>query len=751
MAGQILVVDDDRNIGQILHASFSAKGYEVYIARNGEDALSEFKKVVPDIVLLDVLLPKMNGWEVCKAIKETSQGQMTPVILMSAVYKSPKLQREARETYGADQFVEKPFQLSRLMDMVVELIGEPDAPKRPKPVETADEGGAEEAAAKPNGQAAATDDAVDEDLAASFAPDAAVEAEDAAPIPEEGQVKEITGDLAAVTFPELLHDLYVMGKSGYMTLETDGKKKEVAVMDGYPVSVKTNLSQEYFGNFLVGQHVITEDQCDEAVKRMQESGRLLGTVLIEMDILTPQQVVNYLRMQVREKLFEVFGWEGGTYKFTFDTNVTGDIQSVEMSVANIINMGVTRHYSLPKLESLTERYRDMYLHLGSNRRYRFQDLELTPTESKLLASIDGTATFEEILGYSELARDRTLQILYTLIVAGMVEPQHESTAEPQTRFDYGQGPSEGDTKAFAESLVEGSSIPATGIPQREDGEEAAEPVREEDGAVRSRVLQFYEKLGTDNMFQLLGVADSPTEHEVRIGYHKLAKEFHPDRYFGKTSAEIKAKVEEIFRSINDAYDALNTQEKINVYKKKLEGEGETEASQSRLEGVKNVIFAEQRFQAAQQFLREQRYTRAAAALKQALEVAPNEPEYVAYYGWALYNIPYEQDADEEELAMRPKDSMADMQFEAREALNRAISINPRTEKAYLFLGSIYKRQGLSEFAEKQYEKALICNPNCIEALRELRLIKLKEQQAKDKKDSSILTSLFGGGKKKKKR
>ncbi|MCZ7583559.1 MAG: DnaJ domain-containing protein [Deltaproteobacteria bacterium] len=254
--------------------------------------------------------------------------------------------------------------------------------------------------------------------------------------------------------------------------------------------------------------------------------------------------------------------------------------------------------------------------------------------------------------------------------------------------------------------------------------------------LRKRVLHAYEKLSSDDLFDLLGVSDNPTEHDVRIAYHRLAKDFHPDRFFGRASAEVKAKVEEIFRAINEAYDRLNTQEKIIAYKKKRAGEKpEDETPDERIQGVKRVILAEQRYQQGLQFIKDKRFTRAAHAFKEALDVVPNEPEYISYYGWALYNIPFEKDADEEELALRPKESMADIQFEARESINRAISVNPKTEKAYVFLGRIYKQQGMIEFAEKQYEKALICNPNSIEALRELRLIKLQEQQTQQKKKS----------------
>jgi CheY-like chemotaxis protein/curved DNA-binding protein CbpA len=722
MGNRILVVDDDRNIGQILHASFSAKGYEVYIARNGEDALAEFEKNKPDLVVLDVLLPKMNGWEVCKQIKNTPEGSRTPVILMSAIYKTPKMQMEAKQKYNSDDFIEKPFQLSRMVDMVVKFIGEP----------------------KVDDAAAEVEIAVEAD-AAPAAP-----AAPAVPI-------SLEGEFQSISFPELLHDLYVMGKSGQLSVSSEGKRKDISVMDGYPVSVATNLEDEFFGNYLVRQHLITAPQRDEAVSRMLSSGRLLGTVLIEMEVLNPQQVVNFLRMQVRDKLFEIFSWASGTYRFNEDPHVTGDIQNVEMSVANIINEGVRRHYPYARIDEVVKDYRPKYLHQGSDRRYRFQDLDLTPSESKLMAAINGTKTFEEVLAESTVPVERTLQILYTLIVSGMVEPSITPRAAPQSSFitpDETAPAAEQAEETVIDIDVEEEaeeetapkarpkSPPEKPAPADKKSAETPPADGEEDTDIRARVLSFYERLSEANLFTLLGVGDNPTEHEVRIAYHKLAKEFHPDRFFGKASGEIKTKVEEIFQVISQAYDLLNTQQKIIAYKNQLAGDVAPDEEQSaRIMGVKKIILAEQRFQAGLQFLKEKRFTRAAHALREALEIAQNEPEYIAYYGWALYNIPNEKDPDEEELALRPKESMGDMQFEARESLNRAIAVNPRTEKAYIFLGTIYRDQGLSEFAEKQFEKALICNPNSIDAMRELRLIKLKEIQAKTKK-KSIFDKIF---------
>ena len=721
----ILVVDDDRNIGQILHASFTAKGYEVVVSRNGEDALQKYEEIHPSLILLDVLLPKMNGWEVCKRIKDTDQGKKTPVILMSAIYKNYKMQADAKNKYGADEFVEKPFQLARLLAKVMEMVGPADEEMPEEPTE-----------------------------------------------PEEEQIEEpsvaLTGDLTSVTFPELLHNLYVMQQSGTLVMTNDDKRKEISVSQGYPVSVQSNIEAEYFGQFLLRMRKIKKSHLEESLQRMQETKRLQGTILIEMGVLSPQDVVNYLKLQMRQKIFEIFSWRKGQYEFVADKTVTGDISAIDMSVANIIFYGVKKHFDLDYCLEKLENYGEKYVRFGTDHHYRFQDLELTPSESKFLMNIDGGKTVDDLLDASSLDPLASYQLMLTLIYSSMVELTSEQTEEGESFFSdiidqeqaepataINDAPSlvdptadplftDNDSGDVAElvSPNEFDEMPFPDQPADEPETKASAKPADDKAATQRRMIQEkFEQVQEANYFEIIGVGKNPTEHEVRIAYHKLAKEFHPDRFFGNLTAETKQKVEEIFGKITEAYDHLNTQEKINTYMKIMEGQmSPEEAKESRLEGVKKVLMAEQYYDNGLSFLKERRYTRAADSLRKAMEIAGNEPEYIAHYGWALYNMSREKDLDEEEQEMRGKATAADLQFQGREYLNRAISVAPRTEKAYLFLGYIYKEQGLREFAEKQFEKAMLCNPNSVDAMRELRLIKLAEQKKAKKK--SLLERLL---------
>lgn len=119
-AKTILVVDDvDVNI-QLLTTYLSSEGYNVISANNGVDAIEKVRKECPDLVLLDVMMPKMNGFEVCKKIKSNEETNFIPVILVTALN---ELQDKIKGmNSGADDFISKPFNKLELLARVRSLL-----------------------------------------------------------------------------------------------------------------------------------------------------------------------------------------------------------------------------------------------------------------------------------------------------------------------------------------------------------------------------------------------------------------------------------------------------------------------------------------------------------------------------------------------------------------------------------------------------------------------------------------------------
>ena len=117
MDTKILVVDDDSNISELLKVYFTNEGYEVKTASDGVEGISFFKMYEPDIVLLDIMLPKKDGWQVCREIREMSS---KPIIMITA--KGEVFDKVLGLELGADDFLVKPFDMKELSARVKAVL-----------------------------------------------------------------------------------------------------------------------------------------------------------------------------------------------------------------------------------------------------------------------------------------------------------------------------------------------------------------------------------------------------------------------------------------------------------------------------------------------------------------------------------------------------------------------------------------------------------------------------------------------------
>lgn len=113
---QILVVDDNEDNAHIIRDYLESKGYPITVAYNGDEAMTLFAKIKPSLVLLDVMMPGRDGWQVCREMKAGAAGRPLRVVMVTALQDWMD-KRQAIET-GADDFVEKPFELVKLGEVV---------------------------------------------------------------------------------------------------------------------------------------------------------------------------------------------------------------------------------------------------------------------------------------------------------------------------------------------------------------------------------------------------------------------------------------------------------------------------------------------------------------------------------------------------------------------------------------------------------------------------------------------------------
>ena len=117
MARAVLIIEDDRNIADLLRLYLEKDGYEVALAYDGLKGLEKFREIKPDLILLDVMLPGMDGWGVCRSIRQDSK---TPIIMLTA--KSETEDKVFGLKQGADDYITKPFEMKEVLARIEAVL-----------------------------------------------------------------------------------------------------------------------------------------------------------------------------------------------------------------------------------------------------------------------------------------------------------------------------------------------------------------------------------------------------------------------------------------------------------------------------------------------------------------------------------------------------------------------------------------------------------------------------------------------------
>lgn len=116
-SGKILIVDDDLNICELLRLYLEKEGFETNVANDGESAVEKAGKYAPDLILLDIMLPKLDGWQVCREIRKTSE---TPIIMLTA--KGETFDKILGLELGADDYICKPFDTKEVIARIKAVL-----------------------------------------------------------------------------------------------------------------------------------------------------------------------------------------------------------------------------------------------------------------------------------------------------------------------------------------------------------------------------------------------------------------------------------------------------------------------------------------------------------------------------------------------------------------------------------------------------------------------------------------------------
>jgi len=654
----VLIVDDDREVTGYLSDVLKGEGWKVLCEKDGDWAIKTFKSRRIDAVILDILIPVLNGFQVADAIRADPRGKDLPIVIISGIYRGADNRREAIERYGLLEYLNKPVEGDRVRRLLKEVLDKrttgqrkSSGPVRPKP-------GAQRRKPKPR-------------------PPTPTRPPEAQPLQPEARVLPrepvaLRGSLQQTHFGQLLHELYKLQATGALFMMRGSVKKIVYLNNGQPIFIKSNKLRECLGQHLVSQGRLSAEEADRTFERSRAEKRLHGAVLVRESLLTDDGLYDALGEQLEVKLFEIFGWPTGEFQFKENARIPDVELKLQSSCATNIVRGVARFYTSEQLERALAPFLSTYPAPASDPFLRYQRLDLDPADDPLAEALDGTQTLARLLDDTRWSRRQALQLVRALYCAGVIDFWDRALNLPPVR-----------SVARRQDLYGGERHPLFDDPQ-----------------VEEHLAVDLVKLKKRDHFRVLNVTRTADSAEVEAAFDREAWRFHPDAYLGAPQP-VRGLAEGIFNRLRAAYLVLRTPFRREGYLEQLDRGEDTDDDASLLRE------ARRHFDDGLSNVDKGRYEKAAWHLRRAVALNERDAGYCAYLGWAVHKN-------------GPTDHVANK--EARRHLERAIQLDPHLDSPHLFFGHLHLAEDEPDNARACFEKALQLNPDNDQAAEQLKVL-----------------------------
>ena len=655
MPPYLLVVESDPDLQRRIGDTLREAHYELATEAEGAWAKRSVLIRPPDGIILDTSLADGSGFQVADALRSDPETARVPIVFVASRFRGTKHRTEARRRYAPAEYLPTPLDLDTLLARVLEAVP-PRAPTSP--------------AAIPDYPAGRLVDSAQRRERREVEAEAKVLS---------GQSTELRGALSREPFARLVQRIYTQQRSGALLLARGETKKIVYFQGGYPVSIRSNVLSECLGQILRARRLIDQEVLEESLRRMREERRHQGEILVQMGALSPHNLERALVAQMEAKLYEVFSWRAGTFRFTEDRQPPDQPVSLERPPAALILEGIRRHYEPERQNQVLAPFQGQYVTPSEDARERLQNMSSDPAESHFVESIDGSRRLDAVLEWAPISVREARLLLVAMAEAGMIVPSRTATR----RGDQADAGPRGRRPDLDEDLE-------LRPPERRSYEELA---------------ALYQGMLLLDHFDVLGVSEDATPLEIDRAYEARARDFHPDR-FRRQTEEVRGIAARIFERLAEAFEVLGDPARRRRYLARVERE--------RSEPPPVVVShsppaaAEQVYYAGVDHLRSRRFREAAEAFRRAIALAPGQASYHGALGWAMY-----RSAPADTRAMR----------EGLAALRRAVELGDGDPWVHVSLARFYAETGQSDQAVGQFEAALRINPGLGDVEEELRRLR----------------------------
>jgi hypothetical protein len=241
-------------------------------------------------------------------------------------------------------------------------------------------------------------------------------------------------DIAQTPLPEVLVKIHKYRAPGRLDCRRGDEVKRIYLERGDIIFATTNQIVESLGDVLLNGGHITREQYDESLRRVRQTGKRHGTVLVEMRILSSEELFNAVRDHIQGILWSVFAWDFGNVGFTPGRDKRLEFTKVEIPIPQAVMQGV-RH--MPDARGIVARLGSKST-LFAQTGVQVSGLTLRPEEQTLLDAVDGRIVLYELVNTPPLSAADNARVLYALMCLGLIEPREPRQIKVQVRTDGGK-------------------------------------------------------------------------------------------------------------------------------------------------------------------------------------------------------------------------------------------------------------------------------------------------------------------------
>jgi DNA-binding response OmpR family regulator len=420
VAGEkILDIDDSPTVQRLIEMILTSQGYQVILASDGEEGIAKARSERPSVILVDFVMPKMNGFQVCKTLKEDPDFKDTPIILVTS--KGDKVGSKFVDVLGITEYFTKPFQPEELLAKIREAIDKQKPSHAPRPQKEATR---ETTPVIPYSSPteleamirSIVERAIDEFIQRTL-PEMIRKELRKVQYPE---TTGIQGNLAGFRIVEVLQLLGLQHQTGRLEISRSDENAEIYFKDGMIVFASTN-----FGSGKNGLEGLLRNTCRIPEEGVRHSSRIaemnsqpIDRVLAQEKVLDIKTFANCLKRHIESAVYKVMSWSEGTFFFEkatpplFATPMRLKVDDLLLEGARRADEWTLIHQKIPSFAVVFEPM------IGDGKELSARGM--STIDETVFSLINGKRTIQDIVDETCLSEFEVAKSLFILFSANLI-------------------------------------------------------------------------------------------------------------------------------------------------------------------------------------------------------------------------------------------------------------------------------------------------------------------------------------------